>query len=252
MKGTPTYVEQQTTNAIDTVKGILDRYLVYSQAEYVKVMQIVLSSVSSTNMTTTLGNVKLVASTVETPWGTTQDIFEWIYTINGIAVQQNALTITLEDGLFTTLQDTWGLYKIGSSSVNISQEEAVAIARKAATDYTLEVWLGEWVEVPFNLRDDYVSVDFFTYPREALTAFPLWDIEVYFDKSYYSVQGLRFGIWADTGEIAFCNELSYGGGSIDEITPLPQQSNGSNWYILAVFVAIIAVIVISTVMLRKK
>ncbi|MDR2699344.1 MAG: hypothetical protein LBC12_00735 [Nitrososphaerota archaeon] len=251
-KGSPIYAEPQATKPIDSVKDILDRYLTYSQAVYIKNMQAVLNKVDSTNATATFGDVKLVTSTMKTPQGTTYEIFEWIYTIDGIDVQPNNLTVYFEDGVFKSLSDKWGLFKLGSSSVNISQEEAIDIAKKAANAHTLLVWRGEWVEIPFNLGDE-LSVNFFTYPRgEDLTVFPLWDIELYFDKADSLVNGLRYGIWADTGEIAFCNELSYGGESIGEVTSPTLQSDGSDVLILVVLAVIVAVVVASTVVLWKK
>ncbi|MDR0318560.1 MAG: hypothetical protein LBI09_00810 [Nitrososphaerota archaeon] len=251
INGSPIYyAEPQSAKAIDSVKDILDRYLTYSQASYVKGMQMVLNTVDSTNATATFGDVKLVTSTMETPHGTTYEIFEWVYTVDGIDVQQNNLTIYFEDGSFKSLTDNWGLFNLGSSSVNVSQEEAIAIAKKAANDYTLLVWRGEWVEIPFNLGDE-LRVNFFTYLRGDLTVFPLWDVELYFDKTDSHVTGLRYGIWTDTGEIAFISELSYGGELPDE-TPPPPQSSGSNRYILAIMVVIVTVIIVSMVILRKK
>ncbi|MDR2719562.1 MAG: hypothetical protein LBC03_02000 [Nitrososphaerota archaeon] len=254
LKGSPIYVKPQSTDTIESVKCILDKYLTYSQTAYIKDLQNALKEVNTTNDTTIVDGIKLaVSSTVEPESNTIIEEFEWMYTVNGVDVPQNFFNIFLENGTISAITDNWNLYKIGSDSVKVSKEEAINIATKAANEYTLMVMFDDWTEIPFNLSDMPGTTELFMYPRDNLTVFPLWSIELYFDKQYSSVYGLHYGIWADTGETAYCSELSYAGGPINETTqPLPQQSNDSNWHILAILSAIIAVIVISAAMLRKK
>ncbi|MCL2172401.1 MAG: hypothetical protein FWB84_01970 [Candidatus Bathyarchaeota archaeon] len=94
-RGSPIYVEPQITNAVDSAKGILDRYMTYFQATYIKELQNVLNTVDTTNTVTTLGNVKLVtSSTIETESKAVIDKFEWIYTVNGVDAPQNTFRVS--------------------------------------------------------------------------------------------------------------------------------------------------------------
>ncbi|NLE05647.1 MAG: hypothetical protein GX638_12730 [Crenarchaeota archaeon] len=54
--------------------------------------------------------------------------------------------------------------------------------------------------------------------RDDSTLYPFWRVELYLDKVYAGgVGSIAVGIWADTGEIRYCNALSYGG-------PVPSDS----------------------------
>jgi len=118
--------------------------------------------------------------------------------------------VTFDDGVFKSLVNDWDLYSIGSSEVNVSREEAINLARNAAEDYTLQIYLEDGLtDVEFNLVDEPVKAVLSMYPRETLTVYPFWRIELYFDKHYYSAYGIQVGIWADTGEIESCESLSW-------------------------------------------
>jgi len=66
----------------------------------------------------------------------------------------------------------------------------------------------------------------FMYPKETLTVYPFWRIELYFDKYYYSAYGVQVGIWADTKQIEYCKSLS-GLGPIAEEDPTESSTEQS-------------------------
>jgi len=173
-------------------------------------------------MTVTSGNIKLTTSSQEIQNDPNVEAiertsFEWIYTVNGVDAPQNVVRVTFEGGVFKSFRNNWNLYKIGSSNVNVSREEAINFARNAAEDYTLQIYLDDGLtDVEFNLVDEPVTAELFMYPKETLTVYPFWRVELYFDKYYYSAYGIQVGIWADTGEIVSCESLSGLGGPISE------------------------------------
>jgi hypothetical protein len=221
-KGSPIYAEPQPTSLLDAAKGFIERYQTYSGAPYIQEMRSMLDRVNETeDATVTSGNIKLTISNQEIQNDPTVEAiectsFEWIYTVNGVDAPQNFVSVTFEEGVFSFFRDDWNLFKIGSTTA-ISQEEAINLARNAAEDYRLQIYLEDGLtDVEFNLADEPARAELFTYPRETLTVYPFWRIELYFDKYYYSAYGIWVGIWADTGEIESCKSLSGLGGPISE------------------------------------
>jgi hypothetical protein len=139
------------------------------------------------------------------------------------------------------------------------------LARNAAEDYTLQIYLSDGLtDVEFNLADEPARADLFMYPRETLTVYPFWRIDLYFDKFYPSAYGVQVGIWADTGEIESCESLSGLGGPIAEEDLTKSSSEQSlksenagiapstNIYIITITAACVVTIVAATIVLKKK
>lgn len=270
-KGSPIFAEPQPTRLLDAAKGFLERYQTYSGASYIQKMRSTLDTVDKTeDATIKSDNIKLTISNQEiqndpTVEAIDRTVFEWTYTVNGIDAPQNVVRVTFEEGVFKSLVNNWNLYNIGSSEVNVSKEEAINLARNAAEDYTLRIYLEDGLtDVEFNLADKPARAELFMYPRETLTVYPFWRIDLYFDKFYYSAYGVQVGIWADTGEIESCESLSSLGGPIVEENPTESSTEQSlmsenegivssmNLYIITAAIACIATIVTATVVLKKK
>ena len=221
-KGSLIFAEPQPTSLLDAVKGFIKRYRTYSKASYIQKMCSMLDMVDETeDATVTSGNIKLTVLNQEVQnypaEAVDRTLFEWTYTVNGVDAPQNVVRVTFEEGVFKSLVNDWDLYSIGSSEVNVSREEAINLARNAAEDYTLRIYLEDGLtDVEFNLVDEPVRAGLSMYPRETLTVYPFWRIDLYFDKFYYSAYGIQVGIWADTGEIESCESLSGLGGPISE------------------------------------
>ncbi|TRZ50163.1 MAG: hypothetical protein D4S01_07200 [Dehalococcoidia bacterium] len=234
LKGSPIFAESQPTNLLDSTKRFLERYQAYSGASYLQAMHNMLDTVNMTkDMTITSDNVKLTTSSqaiqnnraVEAIERTS---FEWTYTVNGVDAPQNVVRITFDQGVFKSFRDNWSLCRIGSSNVNVSMDEAITLARNAAEDYTLQIYLDDGLtDVEFNLVDEPVKVELFMYPKETLTVYPFWRIKLYFDKLYYSAYGIVVGIWADTKQIEYCESLSYTGGPPDRENPNTATTDSS-------------------------
>ncbi|HDQ06828.1 MAG TPA: hypothetical protein ENN36_08950 [Candidatus Bathyarchaeota archaeon] len=289
-KGSPIYAEPQSTNVLDVTQLFLERYRVYSGAEYITGMCNMLDRVDATEIetikesnvcssmlpphskvviedgvmrdikaiTVTEANVKLTITNIVDSYSVEHISFEWTYTVNGLDVTQNVVSVTFEEGVFKSLVNDWDLYNIGSSEVNVSREEAINLARNAAEDYTLRIYLeGGLTDVEFNLADEPARAELFMYPRETLTVYPFWRIDLYFDKFYYSAYGIQVGIWADTGEIESCESLSGLGGPISEqdSTETSTEQNGTasstNIYLITAAAAIALVAAALLVYFRK-
>jgi len=248
LKGSPIYTESQPTNVLDMAKGLLERYQTYSGASYLQTMRNMLGTIDEIkNMTTTVDNARLTISIENIPTAPSAEPiiytnFDWVYTVNGIDAPQNVVSFTLDQGFFRSFRDDWNLYKIGSTDVNVSKEEAISMAMNAAKNYTLTIWMNEWIEVEFTIVDEPVTAELFMYPRETLTVYPFWRIELYFDKLYYSAYGIQVGIWADTKQITYCESLSYAGGPPEEENPTTPTTELFPITWIAAAIAIIAAV----------
>ena len=99
-------------------------------------MSQLLSVATETQQDQTLGNVKLEISI-----NGDNAQFSLLYTENNVDFAAKSLQITFENGLLSSLSDDWPLYSIGSTQVNITQDQAIQIARNAASTFT---WTRKW------------------------------------------------------------------------------------------------------------
>ena len=199
---TPIYTQRQSTDFLTTVRDVIARYEFVDNASYLNQMSQLLSAATETQQNQTLGNVKL-----ETSIDGENAQFSLLYTENNVDFAPKSLKIVFENGILTTLSDDWPIYSIGSTQVNITQDQAIQIARDAANSFT---WEANGVKVSnFNVLQEPVSAVFFTIPRSGLTLFPYWYVTLYLDKFYPGgVNSIGVGILADTGQVANIQALS--------------------------------------------
>jgi hypothetical protein len=208
LDGSP-HMIQPATNTLEMAKAFINKYQTYSGASYYGMLRPMLDNVEADkSVTKTSGNAKLEA-TVD---GNSTS-FRWTYMINGVEAPSKCVALYFEQGFLKHFIDTWDLYKIGSTDINLSKEEAVKIAMDRAKNYSWRVGVGgdSWIEVTeFNIVGvSQTTLDFGNYISkkdarggDPLTLYPGWRIHLYFDKLYPgNVYGLNVGVWADTGEV---------------------------------------------------
>ncbi len=124
-----------------------------------------------------VGNMKLETS-IE---GTSKTI-KWVYTINGIDFPTKGVEFKFDGDFLKEFTDGWLLYQIGSTKLNVSEEEAIAIAREYAKTIS---WTSGTQEVKnLTILEDSVETLFWPHPREALELVPYWYVIVRLDKIY--------------------------------------------------------------------
>ncbi|MGA3289297.1 MAG: winged helix-turn-helix domain-containing protein [Candidatus Bathyarchaeia archaeon] len=199
---TPVYTQRQPTDFLTAVRDIITRYESVDNASYLNQMSQLLSVATIIQQNQILGNVKLESSI-----DGDNAQFSLLYTENNVDFAAKSLQIVFENGILTTLSDDWPLYSIGSAQMNITQNQAIQIAREAANTFT---WNANGVKVSnFNVLQQPVSAVFFATARSGLTLFPYWYITLYLDKVYPGgVNSIGVGIWADTGQVANIQTLS--------------------------------------------
>jgi len=206
LEGTPYYSQLQPTNILDAAKDILERYHKYSGASHLEAMRNMLETVNETgDFETTSGNLKLIISNK----GNTVKI-QFVYTTNNIDFQAKSVVLIFDNyGFLETLSDDWSLFKVGSTEVNVSKEEAINLAMEYAKDYS---WTVNGVIINnFTLVEESASAELWPHPREEpLALIPYWYVTIYLDRIYPErVDRIAVGLWADTGEVSICQTLSW-------------------------------------------
>jgi len=199
---TPIYTQKQPTDDLTAVQGVIARYESIDNASYLNQMSQLLSKASETQQDQTLGNIKL-----ETSINGENAQYVLLFTDNNVDFAAKSLEVVFENGILTSMSDDWQLYTIGSTQVNISQDQAIQIARNAVNTFT---WNASGVQISnFTVLQQPVSAVFFPKPRTGLALFPYWYITLYLDKVYPGgVNSIAVGVWADTGQVASIQTVS--------------------------------------------
>jgi hypothetical protein len=155
-------------------------------------------------------------------------------------------------GYVLGFHDAWELYVVGSEEVNVSREQAIAIAREEA------VIAAESVTLVFP-SDRPIIAEFSLEVRDDFKLCPFWFVEIPLDySSNLSVYGWQVGIWADTGELMYCHPVGrYGDMSgLNELPPsdtntMSSQSN-DKLLIAGIITTVAIVSLIAFVVLKKR
>jgi DNA-binding transcriptional ArsR family regulator len=203
LEGIPYYSQPQPDNLLNITSQILNRYKTYTKASYLNEMASMLDDVNNiSGLEKVVGNMKLEA-TIE---GNNKEI-RWIYTVDGIDFPTKGVLFKFEGDFLKEITDGWLLYQIGSTELNVSEDEAIAIA----LDYAKTIsWTSGTQEVKnFTILEDSVEAEFWPHPREALELIPYWYVVVHLDKIYPgNIDRIGIGIWGDTGEISSYQTIS--------------------------------------------
>jgi hypothetical protein len=212
IEGAPTMTKTYN-NPLDQAKSFLNNYHTLTGNSLYQELSLMLDKTgSSQNTTTTSGNLQLVVN------GSAKDTtFMWTYVSNGAEARHKCISLGFTDGLLRYFVDTWDLYKIGNTTINLSQEEAIEIAMEQAKNFSWIVGSGNnSIEAKdFNVTKAMETKLTFANSLYAdkqrdtdpLELYPIWRIGVGLDKFYPgNVYGINVEIWADTKEIRHIQE----------------------------------------------
>lgn len=195
LKGEPVLKVSYAEDLLSAARGFLRRYSVYSNASYCNKLTPLLDEID------VLGNYSKKSEEarlhVNINVKENRASFEWNYRLNGIDAPWKKVSFSFENGFFRAFGDTWGVTKIGNTTVNISEEEAKNIALKTAEGYINEIG-AKVTEITSNL--DFYN-DGHAGRGGRYTLYPRWLLFLHFDKPYGTVTSYSVNIWADTGEV---------------------------------------------------
>lgn len=205
---------------VEMAKGFLLNYQGYSANSFYGQLASSLNQADPTkNSTTTVGNLKFDINTISgnSTLGNSTS-FTWSYTSNGIDAACKCVSLGYKDGFLNDFIDTWNLYPIGSTIVNLSEQQAEDIAMQNAKAYSWTIGSGNEKHVinNFNVTRPMIKQLEFCPAGNAsnarssdpLTLYPMWGIGVGLDKFYPGdVYGIYVDVWADTGQVRDVQEV---------------------------------------------
>lgn len=203
VEGTPLYTEPLPNSILETADQFLQRYQSFTGEDFQQKRDILDNITKLEDTTITQENLIFnfqygQASQLHTDNSTT---FEWVNLINGAPF--TTIYVSFQDGHFVHLFDSQRVFKSGSTEVNVSREEAIAITKETAENWSEVIKVGNETILVSNLTilDEPVDASLYFRSREAYTLYPCWDVTVHADKIHPDI-GLSFKaeIWADTGE----------------------------------------------------
>jgi DNA-binding transcriptional ArsR family regulator len=203
-ESSPVFTQSQPDDVVQAAKGVLERYQAYSGDLYLTQMRNLIDAVNTAGPTSvTQGNMTLQ---ITVSGGTTQ--FLWMYTQNGIDYQAKGVMMTFQNNILITMTDGYFLFTIGSTTLKISQEQAVSMAKNYIN--TLSWNFNGTKYMNFNVLDNPVSVQLVPHPRgNSVALIPYWYVILGLDRVYPgAVNEVTVGIFADNGQIDGVQMLS--------------------------------------------
>ncbi len=193
---------------IISAKAFINSYVSYKGDTLYPDLKATLNSVTGKeNQTVVEGNITLDVTSSD---GSTN--FKWYYSANeASAPYTKFIALGIKNGQLSAFVDNWNIYKIGSETVNISKQEAIALAIETARAYANNMGLKEYGFEDKNVNETNIqwtsllldtSIDAeLARSSDLLELYPDWRIGVQLDKWYGELYGIEVDIWADTGQI---------------------------------------------------
>jgi hypothetical protein len=205
--GSP-FTTNLVTAPLDMAKYFLSSYQSYSGDSLYGNLGSMLNNVDANkNLTTINGNTQL---DVTTSSGSTT--FRWTYTYGGVKAPVKCVALSYSDGFLDYFVDNWNLYKIGSTSIKMSEKEAIDDGLDKAKNFSWTMGSGNstYQFKDFNVTQAMIWETIFSNSlssdtargRDPLTLYPMRHVWVSLDKFYVgNVYGIEVFFWADTKEL---------------------------------------------------
>jgi hypothetical protein len=254
-QGPPLYSKQPATDLKHDASNFLQKYQTYTGDTQTRQMRTLLDTVDiNSNTTKTADNLS-----IEVKVEYDRTTLSCSNTLNGEGYSR--LRLEFDNGGFSGFYDDRSFYKLGSSEVNISQEEAESIALKNVEPYQYTNKNGT---ANFNIAEKNIRSRFLFLNRtDHFVVYPCWAVDLPLSEFYASgVSYIEVMLWADSGEVINIEALG-GGYPYDEAylpaTPFTENTESDNngavpseMYIVAACVAITVSITGIAVALKKK
>lgn len=201
---------RQYRNLTEIVKDFLGNYQAFSGQDCTTMIETLANVNPKNNQDSTLsGSLKLTTThkdLSDTAFGDTYQ-FSWVYTYNNC--DYPALIVSYRDGVFSAFKDERAIYSLGDTTVNISKEQAIAIAMEAIKNYSYRM-SNDWVVTGFNVTENKITANLLSTVKDGSVLYPYWSVTLPLNGTWPgSVTELLVGIWADTGEIYFVHYQAY-------------------------------------------
>lgn len=232
-------------NVIDAVKGYLERYRANFDAPYVDGLPALLDGVNTQKWTQSIADDYASLEVIDTEDTVS---FIWYMKADGMEARIAGVAVTVtKKGFLNHFADTWGVCKVGSTTVKVSRDEAINMAlAKARERFRDENPNITKVEAKLMLDSEEGQGS----RGNRYTLYPRWSVIITFDKIYsMGIFGYAVRIWADTGELYWAAPQGVAGypGSYTR----PQTDDWSLTLVIGSFVAATAITTTVAIFNRK-
>ena len=214
--------DRSYANTADAAKSFLEKYQAYSKLDSTEMIAMLANLDPTQNTTIVSGDLKLTITHKDltgTAFGDSIN-FRWVCAINGC--EYLYINAAFTDGVFSGFIDHRARYSIGNTTVNISKEQAIAIAMEAIKNYSYRM-SDDWVVTGFNVTEDKTVANLIPTVKEGNVLYPAWTVTLPLNGTWPgSVTELLVEIWAGSGEVHFVHHQAYGGSG------LPSDSNSKD------------------------
>jgi len=251
------FTSKQHSSLRDAALDFLKTYQTYTQIDSNNLIKMLDNVDLTKNYTATKENTKLTIEHYTWANVDTTRIL-WVHVIDGAEYDSFALTFDSETNLLLSVGDDRMLYRVGDSSVNISEEQAIDIAIENLKYYS------------YGMPDGSIVKDFKASKENAFATLvtssvdyelrPYWDVRMILDDVYPgNVFAVSAFIWANNGEVLEYGNMATGGTSyIDNANGSnanPAQTSPSDSTLVIVLVVVVVLAVAASVIglaIRKK
>ncbi|MGD6852458.1 MAG: hypothetical protein ACQCN6_10415 [Candidatus Bathyarchaeia archaeon] len=258
--GSPLYNNNPSPNAADAADIFMERFEKFTGDSNIATMRSMLVGVDSAKDSSKIvDDLKLEVSS----HGNTT-LFYWKPTYEG--VDYPGINLSFKNGHYNSFVDSRSLNSIGDTTVNVTEEQAVALALKRAETFSYRMDDDE-VITNFSIVHDYIRAEPFSKSRgEDKSLYPIWRIYLPLSELYPGfVNEILVELWADSGEVISCVPLSIGG-------PIPDSSESPSTvdptlskdqtvaefnqfpaaYVAAILAAVLVSVAVIAVVLKKR
>jgi hypothetical protein len=201
--------DQTYLNTADAAKSFLEKYQAYSNLDSTEMINMIANVNPTQNTTVTSGDLKLTITHKDltgTAFGDSIN-FRWVRIINGC--EYLIINAAFTNGVFSGFIDHRARYMIGDTTVNISKEQATAIAMEAIKNYSYRM-SDDWVVTGFNVTTANIIANLIPTAKENNILYPSWSVTLPLNGTWPgSVTELLVGIWAGSGEIYLVHHQAY-------------------------------------------
>jgi hypothetical protein len=243
--------DQKNSKIVDITKRILEQHQLYSEKESTALIKTLNMVDATKNVTVISDNIKLTVENLIISEEANATSFLWAEHFEG--ADYTSIYISFENGVLHTIRDDRSLYNIGNTSILVSKDEALAIAMKYIENYSYTMIAGtednqtRYEVTGFNVTKENAITELYTSTaRDSSTLYPYWSVTLKLNQTYPgSVYALLVGVWADSGEVFFCDNLGAGGSQVVEnSTADPEQTDDLTYSTTHTIVAIVVILVI--------
>ena len=237
----PLLKNKSAIDAITVANDVLSKYKPLLNASYIDHLMPLLNRLSPMNSSQKISDNDVTLSYSRSTLEPQHTSIYFEYSVEGIPSQCVGLCMSIsEDGYLTALADTVSLFRIGSTTVSIQEEDAVQMDLSEASQCSNSIGAKiDKTEAKLSLMHSRGG--------DGLVLYPYWAITFTFDKFYpqfangpKDVNGYFVGIWADTGEIADSNPQAWYAGK-------PVNTTSS-----LLFIPLLCIVAVTTLTLFRR